>query len=147
MRTIGQKDDGRLRIVVIDANAHIRRLIATLLSALGPVEIVEARTPEIAAARMIEAQPDMVVVDWTGDPTAVTLFIHRIRQGDLVDPRTPVLAMVGPPHNAVLERAWLADEIIAKPISAIDLIKRAEGLVTEWRGLAPRETDAAAAAE
>jgi len=147
MRGVGHTDSGILRIVVVDANAHIRRLIATLLGALGPVEIVEARTPEIAAVRMLEAPPDLVVVDWTGDPTAVTLFVHRIRRGELVDSRTPVLAMVGPPHNAVLERAWLADEIIAKPISAIDLIDRAGGLVAEWRRRVEAEAETAAAAE
>ena len=122
-----------LRILVVDANAHIRRLVATLLSSLGSVEVAEARSPEIAATAMQETPPDLVVMDWTGDPTAVTLFVHRLRQGELIDPRTPVLAMVGLPHTAVLERAWLADDIIAKPISAIDLIERADALLGESR--------------
>jgi DNA-binding response OmpR family regulator len=99
----------------------------------------------MATAKMLEAAPDLVVVDWTGDPTAVTLFVHRIRRGELVDPRTPVLALVGPPHNAVLERAWLADEIIAKPISAVDLIERAGGLLEEWRRRTRPEAETKAA--
>jgi len=147
MQASGETGNTALKVLVVDPNAHIRRLIATLMGALGAVEVIEARTPAIATTKMLTLQPDLVVVDWSGDPTEVTLFVHRIRQGDVVDRRTPVLALVGPPLHNVLERAWLADGIIAKPISAIELIDRAGELVDEWRGRSQSEDQLAEAAE
>lgn len=123
------------RVLVIDANAHIRRLVTTLMGALSITDVVEARTPSAADALMHEKAPDLVIVDWTGDPTEVVLFVHRIRRGEIVDPRTPVLAMAGSTHHALLERAWEAgiDDVISKPISAIEIIQRSSSLIETRR--------------
>ncbi|MEW5726600.1 MAG: response regulator [Pseudomonadota bacterium] len=127
--------DSDVRVLVIDANAHIRRLIATLLGALAIKDVAEARTPDQAAPQMLAKAPDLVIVDFAGDPTETVLFVHRIRRGELVDPRTPVLALAGSTHHAVLERAWEAgiDDVIAKPISAIEVINRSASLIQERR--------------
>ncbi len=127
--------DSDLRVLVIDANAHIRRLIATLLGALAIKDVAEARTPEQAVPLMLSKAPDLVIVDFASDPTETILFVHRMRRGELIDPRTPVLALSSSTHHAVLERAWEAgiDDVIAKPISAIEVINRSASLIQERR--------------
>ncbi|MGE5548353.1 MAG: two-component system response regulator [Solirubrobacterales bacterium] len=127
--------ESNLRVLVIDANAHIRRLIATLLGALAITDVAEARTTEQAVPLMLHKAPDLIITDWTGDPTEVVLFVHRIRRGELVDNRTPVLALATSTHHAVLERAWEVgiDDVISKPISAMDVIQRAAALIQEYR--------------
>jgi DNA-binding response OmpR family regulator len=137
------------RVLIVDANAHIRRLIATLLGAIGITDLPEARTPMAAVPLMLQQPPDLVIVDWTTDPTEVLLFIHRLRRGELADSRTPVLALAGSTHHAVLERAWQAgiDDVIAKPMSAIELIQRASALLTVARRAETPAAPEAAAAE
>lgn len=120
-----------LRVLVVDANAHIRRLIATLLGALSIKEVGEARNPAAAVPLMLQRPPHLIIADFAGDTTETVLFVHRIRRGELVDARTPVLGLAGSTHHAVLEQAWEAgiDDVIAKPISAIEVIQRAAHLL------------------
>lgn len=120
-----------LRVLVVDANAHIRRLIATLLAALPVKDVAEARSPAAAVPLMMDRPPHLIIADFAGDATETVLFVHRIRRGELVDARTPVLALAGSTHHAVLEQAREAgiDEVIAKPISAIEVIQRAGQLL------------------
>ena len=127
-----------LRVLVIDANAHIRRLIATLLAALSVKEVTEARTPEAAVPMLIAKAPNLIIVDYAGDATETVLFVHRVRRGELVDPATPILALAGSTHHAVLEQAWEAgiDEVIAKPISALEIIHRSRALMAGGRAAA-----------
>lgn len=122
-----------LRVLIVDANAHIRRLIATLLEALSVTEISEARTASAAVPLMLAKPPKLIIVDFTGDATETVLFVHRIRQGDLVDARTPVLAMADSTHHAVLELAREAgiDDVIAKPLSALEVIQRSASLMAQ----------------
>lgn len=118
-------------ILIVDPNAHIRRLIANLLSCLTIGTLIEARS--IAAIANIKINPQMIILDWPADPTETILMVHRIRRGDLFDPRVPILALTPHIHHSVLELAWQnkVDDVIAKPISAIELIKRTAALLDE----------------
>jgi len=124
-----------LRVLIIDANAHIRRLIATLLGALAIKDVAEARNTVSAVPLMLSKAPDLIIADWTSDATELMLFVHRIRRGELIDKRTPVLALAATTHHAVLEKALEAgiDDVIAKPLSAIDVIQRSASLINSWR--------------
>lgn len=122
-----------LRVLIVDANAHIRRLIATLLGALSIKDVHEARNPDAAVSLMRDNPPHLIITDFASDTTETVLFVHRIRRGELVDARTPVLALAGSTHHAVLEQARAAgiDEVIAKPISAIEVIQHASSLLEQ----------------
>ncbi len=132
------------RVLVIDPNAHMRRLIATLLDALAVRDVAEARTSEAAVPRMLHKRPDLVILDFTGDTTESVLFVHRLRRGEFGDASTPVLALAESGHHALLEQAWEAgiDEVIAKPLSAIEMIERAAQLL-RTRHTAPATVAAA----
>lgn len=127
----GLTDINDLRVLVVDANAHIRRLIATLLDALSVKDVREARSPSAAVPMMLDRPPHLIIADFTGDSTELVLFVHRIRQGELIDAHTPVLAVAGSTHHAVLEQAWEAgiDEVIGRPISAVEMIRCAAQLL------------------
>lgn len=124
-------DFNDLRVLVVDANAHIRRLIATLLDALSVKDVREARSPSAAVPMMLDRPPHLIIADFTGDSTELVLFVHRIRRGELIDARTPVLAVAGSTHHAVLEQAWEAgiDEVIGKPLSGLEVIQRSGQLL------------------
>lgn len=133
-------------IIIIDANAHMRRLIGTVLGALPRANIVEARSPGAARPLMVEHQPHLVIMDWSGDHIDGVLFVHHLRRGEIGRPNVPVLALSRSLHHAVLEHALDSgiDEVIAKPISAMEVIDRAATLIEVDRRRAERsEADAA----
>lgn len=132
------------RVLVIDPNAHMRRLIVTLLSALSVRDMVEARTPEAGVPAVLHRTPDLIILDFTGDITESLLFAHRLRRGEFGDARVPVLALAESGHHALLEQAREAgiDEVIAKPLSAIEMIERAAHLL-RTRRIAPAAIAAA----
>ena len=123
--------DRRVCILIIDPNAHMRRLIGTLMGALPASDLLHARSPEQAAPIMAESAPHLVIMDWSGDPTEGVLFVHRLRRGELGRGSVPVLALSPSTHHAVLEQARECgiDDVIAKPISAVEIIQRAAGLI------------------
>ena len=133
-------------VLVIDASAHIRRLVTTLLGALGVRSCSEARGTVQAVAQVIKHQPDLIVLDLGGDATESLLFVHRLRRGEFGDRTLPVLGVSPSTHHAVLELAWEAgvNDVIGKPISAIEVIQRA-GALLEERG--KHDGSARAAAE
>ncbi|CAA7615642.1 Phosphate regulon transcriptional regulatory [Magnetospirillum sp. LM-5] len=119
------------RVLVIDSSQHIRRLFVTLLAAVEVKDVAEARTPNQAVARLMGNDIDLIILDLPRDSTEALLFVHRLRKGEFGNARLPVLALSATTHHAVLETAWEAgiDDVIAKPLSAIDIIHRAGWLL------------------
>lgn len=119
------------RVLIIEPNGHVRRLVATLLSGLFLEQIIQVRS--LTEATDPQLNPHLIILDWPCDHIETLLFVHRIRSGDLFDQRTPILAMSALMHHSILEEAWLnkIDDVIGKPISAIDLIKRSAALLDE----------------
>lgn len=137
---------GNVCIIIIDASAHMRRLIGTVLGALPGAEVVEARSPSAARPLMVAHQPRLVIMDWLGDHTDGVLFVHHLRRGEIGRHDVPVLALSRTLHHAVLEQALDVgiDEVIAKPISAMEVIERATTLIEIDRRRSERAaTDAA----
>ena len=118
-------------VLVVDSSAHFRRLIVTLLRSINIHNVAELRT--ISAIDRVEFFPHLIIMEWPADPTETILMVHRIRNGEFFDPRVPILALSPHLHHAVLELAWQnkIDDVIGKPVSAIELIKRSAALLDE----------------
>ena len=54
----------RLKILVVDDNVHMRKLVVTILQAFGVSQIYEAESGERAWTMLREANPDVLVLDW-----------------------------------------------------------------------------------
>ncbi|CAA7626300.1 two-component system response regulator [Magnetospirillum sp. SS-4] len=122
-------------VVIIDANAHMRRLIGSLLAVLPATSVVEARSASAAAPLIQSHDPHLIVMDWSNDHTDELLFVHHLRRGEIGRADIPVLAISASLHHAVLEQADDAgiDEVIAKPISAVEILGRAATLIAQSR--------------
>jgi two-component system phosphate regulon response regulator PhoB len=118
-------------VVVIDANAHMRRLIKTLLGALPGASVVEAGTTRAATPLIRAHTPRLIIMDWTSAPIDGVLFVHQLRRGQIGRPDTPILALSNTLNPAILEQAEAAgvDDVIAKPISAVEMLHRAATLI------------------
>ena len=52
----------RLKVLVVDDNAHMRKLVTTILQAFGVVQIYEAENGQRAWSVLRESNPDVLVL-------------------------------------------------------------------------------------
>jgi two-component system, chemotaxis family, chemotaxis protein CheY len=57
-------DFNRLRFLVIDDNAHMRRIMHTLLNSFGAREVYEAEDGASGLEAFTQYIPDIVLADW-----------------------------------------------------------------------------------
>ena len=117
----------RLKILVVDDNAHMRKLVVTILQAFGIVHIYEAESGERAWAVLREASPDVLVLDWMMEGMSGLDLVKMIR----TDPQTPnpfvpVIMLSGHTHIDRVRQARDAgiNEFIAKPVSVKTMMNR-----------------------
>lgn len=126
-------DGSKARVLVIHPSAHMRRLIITLMAALGVKSCEEARSTVQAIPLVLKNLPNLIVIDLGGDSTEALLFAHRLRRGEFGQTDTSVLGISPSSHHAMLELAWEAgiSDMVPTPISAIEIIQRAGALIEE----------------
>ena len=86
----------RLKILVVDDNVHMRKLVVTILQAFGVIQIFEAESGERAWAVLRESNPDVVVLDWMMEGMSGPELTRKIRS-DPMSPNqfVPVIMLTG----------------------------------------------------
>lgn len=125
------------RVLVIDSNTHIRRLMRTVMGALEIEDVVGAASPAQAVPLMQNGGFGLVLIEWTGDAGEFRSFVGRVRAGEFGVADVPVLALVGSAQRAEAAMAWECgvDDVVAKPISAFDVVRRIETVLQKRQGL------------
>lgn len=126
----------RVRVLIVEDNPHMRRLVRTILTSLGirEVAVAEDGTAAIEALRRFDA--DIVVCDWEMQPMDGIALAREIRLGDdSPNPYVPIIMLTG--HTAV-QRVMTArdagvNEFLAKPVSAAGLYNRIKAIVEQPR--------------
>ena len=126
----------KLKILVVDDNVHMRKLVVTILQAFGVVQIFEAENGERAWAVLRESNPDVVVADWMMDGLSGLDLARLIR----TDPQTPnpfvpVIMLTGHTHIDQVRQARDAgiNEFIAKPVSVKTMMSRLVSVIESPR--------------
>src|SRR5207245_4073789 len=73
-------DFNRLRFLVIDDNAHMRRILRTLLHGFGTREVYEAEDGAAGLEAFTHYMPDIVITDWAMPIFDGLELTHMIRQ-------------------------------------------------------------------
>ncbi len=117
----------RLKILVVDDNVHMRKLVVTILQAFGVIQIFEAENGEKAWKIIRESNPDVAVLDWMMEGMSGLDLVQMIR----TDPQTPnpfvpVIMLTGHTHIDRVRQARDAgiNEFIAKPVSVKTMMSR-----------------------
>ncbi len=129
-------DFNRLRFLVIDDNAHMRRILRTLLHGFGAREAYEAEDGAAGLEAFTHYIPDIVVTDWVMpifDGLELTQMIRQ--QGANANPYVPIIMLTGHSEKKRIISARDAGvtEFLAKPISAKSLYERIFNVVANPR--------------
>jgi two-component system, chemotaxis family, chemotaxis protein CheY len=129
-------DFNRLRFLVIDDNAHMRRIIRSLLHGFGAREVYEAEDGAAGLDAFTHHVPDIVLTDWAMPTFDGLELAQMIRQpGANANPFAPIIMVTGHTEKARVTAARDAGitEFLAKPISAKALYQRVASVVANPR--------------
>jgi two-component system, chemotaxis family, chemotaxis protein CheY len=126
----------RLKILVVDDNVHMRKLVTTILQAFGVVQVFEADSGDRAWAILRESNPDVVVLDWVMEGMSGLELMHMIRTNPTApNPFMPVIMLSG--HTSMdhvrQARDAGANEFIAKPVSIKTMMSRLVSVIEHPR--------------
>lgn len=129
-------DFNRLRFLVIDDNAHMRRILRTLLHSFGTREVYEAEDGAAGLEAFTHHMPDLIIADWVMPIFDGLELTQMIRQpGANSNPYVPIIMLTGhsEKRRVIAARDAGITEFLAKPISAKMLYERILNVVANPR--------------
>jgi CheY-like chemotaxis protein len=126
----------RLRVMVVDDNIHMRKLVVTILQAFGCHNIFEATDGKIAWALLREANPDVILLDWMMEGISGIDFAKQVRTSPASpNPYVPIIMLTG---NTSLDCVNAArdvgvNEFLAKPVSVKAVMTRLTAVIEHPR--------------
>jgi CheY-like chemotaxis protein len=117
----------KLKVLVVDDNAHMRKLVTAILQAFGTTVIHEAPDAEKAWALLKEHNSDVLILDWMMDGMNGLDFAKQIRTSpDSPNPFVPIIMLTGHTHIDMVRLARDAgiNEFLAKPVSVKAIMSR-----------------------
>ena len=126
----------RLRVLVVDDNAHMRKLVVTILQAFGVTQIAEADSADRAWQSLRDTNPDVIVLDWVMEGMSGLDLIRMIRTNPQApNPFVPVIMLTGHTSLDHVRQARDAgvNEFIAKPVSVKTMMSRLVSVIEHPR--------------
>lgn len=126
----------RLKVLVVDDNQHMRKLVSTILQAFGVIQIFEAADGNQAWAMLREANPDVVVLDWMMEGMNGLEVVKMVRtSAQTPNPFVPIIMLTGYTQVDHVRQARDAgvNEFLAKPVSVKALMSRLVAVIEQPR--------------
>jgi len=143
-----------IKILVVDDDYHMRKVVRTMLSAIGVREIYDASDGMAGLQAICALTPDIVILDWEMPQVGGAEFIRSVRvPGTFPVPNIPIIVLTGHgERSCVIEATQLgANEYLLKPVSTKALFDRLVSVLAkprpmvkigEYYGPKPRKTAA-----
>ena len=129
-------DFNRLRFLIVDDNAHMRRILRTLLNGFGSREVYEAEDGPSGLEAFTQYSPEIVLTDWVMPGLNGLELTRMMRQPDAhSNAYVSIIMLTGHSEKARVMAARDAGvtEFLAKPISAKGLYQRIVNVVVNPR--------------
>lgn len=126
----------KIRVLLVEDNAHMRKLLKALLEAVGVRDIVEAHDGGLAWMAMKKEPVDFALIDWEMYPVDGLELVRKIRTDpDSPNPFLPVIMVTAHTERSRVMKArdLGVTEFLAKPVSAQSLSQRIEELIERPR--------------
>jgi len=117
----------RLKIMVVDDNVHMRKLVVTIVQAFGATQVVEAVDADQAWKLMRESNPDVIFLDWVMEGISGIEFAKMVRTSpQSPNPFVPIIMLTGYTRVDQVRQARDAgvNEFLAKPVSVKVILSR-----------------------
>lgn len=132
----GRYDLGRIRILILEDNEHMRSLMTGVLKALNVGDVLALEKGDDAFRRISDFGPDLVITDWHMKPIDGLEFVRKVRtSADSPNPYIPIIMVTGHTEIQRVQEARDAgvNEMLAKPISAENLYGRVLSVIENPR--------------
>jgi len=129
-------DFNRLRFLIVDDSAYMRRMLRTLLHGFGAREVYEAENGATGLEAFTQFIPDIILTDWEMPIFDGLELTQMIRQpGANANPYVPIIMLTGHSGKKRVTAARDAGttEFLAKPVSAKGLYERIVNVIANPR--------------
>lgn len=126
----------RLRLLIVDDNAHMRKMLTTILHAFGVTTIYQAANGVQAWTKLREFNPDIVFLDWMMPGMTGIELAKMIRTSpETPNPYVAIIMVTGYTQADHVHQARDAGvtEFLAKPISANGILSRMTAVIENPR--------------
>jgi DNA-binding response OmpR family regulator len=125
-----------LKVLVVDDDHHMRKVVRVLLTAIGVKAVFEACDGATALEAVRKNNPDLVIVDWEMPKMDGAQFVRMVRSpGTFPVPDVPIIMLSGHGDRwRVVEAARIgAHEYLLKPVSIQALHDRIVAIIGQPR--------------
>jgi CheY-like chemotaxis protein len=126
----------RLRVLSVDDNPHMRKIVATIFQAFGINQIFEAADAQSGWKIIGESNPDVVILDWMMEGMTGLDLAKMIRtSASSPNPFVPVIMLTGYTNAERVQQARDAgvNEFLAKPVSVTAVLTRLTAVIEHPR--------------
>lgn len=124
---------GLIKVLIVEDEHYSRKVVRTLLSAIGVTQIFEAADGLSGLDAIQAVRPDIVLLDWEMPGMDGASFMRRVRAPDsFIYPDVPIIMLTGHGEKSrVMEAVALGvHEFLLKPVSSSALLTRILGVIT-----------------
>jgi two-component system chemotaxis response regulator CheY len=125
-----------LKVLVVDDDHHMRKVVRILLTAIGVKAVFEACDGETGLDAVRKLNPSLVIVDWEMPKMDGAQFVRTVRSpGRFPVPDVPIIILSGHADRwRVVEAARIgAHEYVLKPVSIQALQDRIVSIIGKPR--------------
>ena len=125
-----------IKVLIVDDDHYMRKVVRTMLTAVGVVHIHEASNGAAGLHAIKEINPDIVFVDWEMPMMDGLQFIKMVRSpATFPTPDVPIILLTGHGDRwRVIEAARLGvHEYLLKPVSTKALLERIAAVLIKPR--------------
>jgi len=133
---LSREDAQRMRMLVVDDNEYMRRVICEFLRVMRIGTIKDATNGAEALDLLRSFQPDLIFVDWRMERLDGLEFVKRVRTDPgSANPYVPIIMVTGYADGTRVKAARDAgvNELLVKPVSLATLAQRVAVALLEPR--------------
>lgn len=133
----------KLRVLVVDDNQHMRKLVVAILQAFGVRELFESPDGEHAWKHLRESNPDVIILDWQMTGMTGLEFVRLVRNSPKsFNMFVPIVMLTGHTHIDHVRQARDAgaNEFLAKPVTVKGIMSRLLAVVEHPRPFVRTQT-------
>lgn len=127
------------KILVVDDEAPIRDMLRIALE-MAEYEVLEAEDAQDAHTIIVDAKPDLVLLDWMMPGTSGVELARRLKRDDVTkDVPIIMLTAKGEEDNKIQGLEIGADDYITKPFSPRELVARLKAVLRRTQAVNTNE--------